>query len=208
MDPRVQRTRELIREALIELIEEKGFSRITVGDIADRATVNRVTFYKHYKNKYDLVERIFEGAFEKLARGMSASDGEFSSLAKLIPLPGDTPQSMVDLFNYFAANARLFRAMLSSDGSTWFESKLRDTIQEVMRKRWRGPGRSSKRENAASRKDCMPPAIIIGLSANFLMGSIIWWLENDIERSAEDMAIWVRRYMLVGLVGTIGSAIP
>jgi hypothetical protein len=115
---------------------------------------------------------------------------------------------MVDLFNYFAANARLFRAMLGSDGSAWFQSRLRDSIQEVMRKRWRDLDRSFKKTNTVSGKNRVPSEIVIGLSANFLMGSIIWWLESDVERSAEEMAVWVRRYMLTGILGTPDSKGP
>jgi AcrR family transcriptional regulator len=43
-DLRVRRTQMLLREAFIALIEERGFDAITVGDIAERAMVNRTTF--------------------------------------------------------------------------------------------------------------------------------------------------------------------
>jgi AcrR family transcriptional regulator len=44
LDPRVVRTRQLLRDALVSLIAEKGFDALTVQDIADRATLNRATF--------------------------------------------------------------------------------------------------------------------------------------------------------------------
>lgn len=204
-DPRVRRTRELIREALIELIEEKGFGKITIGDIAERAKINRVTFYKHYRNKYDLVERVFEGAFEELAEEMNLIFGEFSSKTKLSVFREDTPQPMINLFNYFSDNARLFRVMLGSDGSTWFEAKLRDSIQMVMSKRWRVLSQNSKGKRNGSTEDTIPPEIIIGLSANFLIGSITWWLENGIHYRPEEMAILVYRYMCTGLTSPANS---
>ena len=54
-DLRIIRTKESIREALVELIEEKGFEAITVKDITTRAKINRGTFYAHYQDKYDLM---------------------------------------------------------------------------------------------------------------------------------------------------------
>ena len=54
IDPRVRRTRKLLQDALRSLIHEKRFSKISVQDITERATVNRATFYAHYLDKEDL----------------------------------------------------------------------------------------------------------------------------------------------------------
>src|SRR6266536_5855376 len=66
VDLRVRRTQTNLREALIDLIEEKGFDAVTVGDIAERAMVNRTTFYRHYPDKYALVTGIFEEAVNQV----------------------------------------------------------------------------------------------------------------------------------------------
>jgi AcrR family transcriptional regulator len=55
-DPRVVRTRQLILQAFTELLQEKSFQAITIHDIAARATINRVTFYAHFADKYALLE--------------------------------------------------------------------------------------------------------------------------------------------------------
>ncbi len=49
-DLRVLRTRKTIKEAFVELMEEKGFDAITVKDITTRAGINRGTFYAHYQD--------------------------------------------------------------------------------------------------------------------------------------------------------------
>jgi AcrR family transcriptional regulator len=54
-DRRVQRTRQLLRTALVPLIEENGFEALTVQDIIDRANVGRATFYAHFDKKEDLL---------------------------------------------------------------------------------------------------------------------------------------------------------
>src|SRR5947209_7875960 len=53
-DRRVQRTRDLLQKALIDLIGECGYDAITIQDIVDRANVGRTTFYVHYSSKEDL----------------------------------------------------------------------------------------------------------------------------------------------------------
>jgi AcrR family transcriptional regulator len=56
IDPRIKRTRQLLQHAFTELMQEKGFSEISIQDIAERATVNRATFYAHFENKYQLLD--------------------------------------------------------------------------------------------------------------------------------------------------------
>lgn len=61
VDRRIIRTKEAIRDALITLIEEKGFDAVSVINITSRADINRGTFYLHYRDKYDLLEQIEAG---------------------------------------------------------------------------------------------------------------------------------------------------
>ena len=54
-DRRIQRTRDLLRRALMQLINEKGYDAVTIQDIADRANLGRTTFYLHYESKEALL---------------------------------------------------------------------------------------------------------------------------------------------------------
>lgn len=64
-DPRVIRTRQLLQQAFASILIEKGFESITVRDIAERATVNRATFYAHYRDKYDLAYNLAQDQFRQ-----------------------------------------------------------------------------------------------------------------------------------------------
>ena len=57
-DLRVQKTKKLIRDSFFELVEEKGYSKVTVMDITKKAMINRNTFYLHYVDKEDLIDQI------------------------------------------------------------------------------------------------------------------------------------------------------
>ena len=57
-DRRVRKTKKQLRSALTSLLLEKDISRITVRDVADRADVNRGTFYAHYSDVYDLLRQL------------------------------------------------------------------------------------------------------------------------------------------------------
>ncbi len=86
IDPRVKRTRELLQRALMELMAEKGFEDITVRDIAQRATVNRVTFYAHFQDKYALLEHTMRELIRDRLRSQVPEGTPFSAenLARLI----------------------------------------------------------------------------------------------------------------------------
>lgn len=65
IDPRVKRTRQLLQQAFAELMYEKGFQAISVQDIAERATVNRATFYAHFVDKYALLDNLIRDQFQQ-----------------------------------------------------------------------------------------------------------------------------------------------
>jgi AcrR family transcriptional regulator len=63
LDPRVKRTRGLILRSFESLLAEKGFESISVQDVTDRAEINRATFYAHFEDKYDLLDRTISQMF-------------------------------------------------------------------------------------------------------------------------------------------------
>src|SRR5262249_39919028 len=66
IDRRIQRTHELLRNALMQLIEERGYETITIQDITDRANVSRTTFYLHFRDKDDLLFTTMEELYDNL----------------------------------------------------------------------------------------------------------------------------------------------
>ncbi|CAG9610419.1 TetR/AcrR family transcriptional regulator [Pseudoneobacillus rhizosphaerae] len=57
-DPRVLRTRKLIMDSFIDLSGKKEFKDITIKDITTEAMINRATFYYHFEDIYDLLEKV------------------------------------------------------------------------------------------------------------------------------------------------------
>lgn len=71
-----QNTAKKMNSALIELLEEKEFSQITVLEVCKKANVNRSTFYSHYNNTYDLLEEVHVSFNKKLDKYFSTDDNE------------------------------------------------------------------------------------------------------------------------------------
>ncbi|MFS0655285.1 TetR/AcrR family transcriptional regulator [Bacillus sp. 179-C3.3 HS] len=75
-DPRILRTRQLIVDAFISLASEKDFNYITVRDIAEKATINRATFYAHFEDKFELLHSTITNTFlDKLKKRINHHDG-------------------------------------------------------------------------------------------------------------------------------------
>jgi AcrR family transcriptional regulator len=71
MDRRAQRTRQILRQAYIDVVREKGFTAASIQEITERANVNRGTFYAHFPDKYALLETLLREAFQRhLARAL------------------------------------------------------------------------------------------------------------------------------------------
>src|SRR5215207_10196482 len=83
-DRRVRRTQELLRGALMALIMEKGYDRITVQDILDEADVGRSTFYAHYRDKEDLLLSGFDDIRTALAEEAHPSGAQAGGKADFL----------------------------------------------------------------------------------------------------------------------------
>ena len=125
LDPRVIRTRQLLRDALVSLIAEKGFDAITVQDIADRATLNRATFYLHYQDKHDLLIKSLHDAIDELMADIGPTEEN-------APLMVDGPQRpIVQVFQHVAQHARFFQVMMGAEGVPSFIAGVRDYMAEI-----------------------------------------------------------------------------
>lgn len=77
---RIRISKTMLKEALIQLLEEKQISKISIYELCDRAKVNRTTFYKYYGSQYDLLEDIENDIFSELERLLPIEDEETDGL--------------------------------------------------------------------------------------------------------------------------------
>jgi AcrR family transcriptional regulator len=186
LDPRVIRTRQMLRNALIELIGEKGFSAITVQDITQRATLNRATFYLHYRDKEDLLAQSVEEILNELVTGMKEcqlidyditdSDGNVVQ-----PLP-----DLVYVFEHVTKHEKFYRVMLGKKGQQSFWFRLMDVFVNVL---------NSRLEQSMSHEihPKVPKEILIHYAASAYLGVISWWLKHDMPYSPQYMATQLTR---------------
>ncbi len=170
---RVKRTQKLLREALIELIEERGFDALTVGELTERAMVSRAAFYRNYQDKYDLVEQIFEEAMHALLNAVGELGREHPS------------EVWVKFFEHIASYDRLYRALLGQRGSPWFVRKMRASLAGLVKERGHLPhGPNASTRPAHTFSDEFVPDLV---SAMFVE-AITWWLEQGKPYTPKEIA--------------------
>ncbi len=194
-DLRVQRTRKLLQKALLQATTEKGFAQVTVRDIAERAMVNRATFYRHYEDKYDLLAHYME----ELSGLIDSDEGETAPDVRLVQSPDMPPAGLVNLLRHMQANAEFYRVMLGKQGDPAFcAQSFRNYIEQGFRRIL-----SSQVPQANASR---PP---IDLTVSYILhagvGAIGWWLENDQPCSPEQMADWLYRLSMASISVSLGS---
>ena len=192
-DLRVRRTLDSIQSALVALISKKGLDSVTVRDISFLAKVNRTTFYRHYRDKYDLLESILAKAIEELDESMGPPESRRSRF----PLK-DVPQPWIRFFEQVETNADLYRAILHSSGGVWFQARLRKQVERLLKERSPAAPRPKRR---GSSSDALPPEITTAFSASLFVGVALWWLEFGKAYGAPQIATWLRKFFLYGIAG-------
>jgi AcrR family transcriptional regulator len=124
-DLRVRRTRMMIEKAFGELLEEKGFQAVTIQDIAERAMVNRATFYDHYQDKYELFVHCMRGWFRQTLESKLPADLNYC--ASDVGL-------LVETLAEFLATVDNHCRPKNPDGLPSFDEHVVDLITELLSK--------------------------------------------------------------------------
>jgi AcrR family transcriptional regulator len=178
---RVLRTRKLLRTALLDLVEERGFETLTVGEIAERAMVSRAGFYRYYQDKYDLVEQLF-------AEAVQAMMNELSEEAHTIRSPEETPtvpEPWIKFFEHLAVYQRLYRVLLGRASGSWFVAKMRIALTEVLSRRVQQLSSCIQHgQQVAVAYNRLAPS----LTASLLIEIITRWLEQSQPEAPQEIA--------------------
>jgi AcrR family transcriptional regulator len=173
-DRRIQRTRKLLRESMLQLILERGYDDVSIQDVTDKANLGRATFYLHYREKDDLLADVMRLQFE-----------EFVSVAPPIISPKTKsvdPKRVQQLFDFAESRYDLFRIMSVGKGSMVASRYLRQAVRD-----------SYKREiDRLQEMYGIVPTISREFIENYYAGALIslifWWLDNDMPFTSEEMA--------------------
>lgn len=178
-DLRVIKTRRLIRDAFVKLVDEKGFKSITVNDISDKAMINRSTFYLHYTDKYDLLQKIVNEAIQNI----------LCLIEPQAHIVNGNPDYEVFLNNLSCImkvverDAVLYKFILNDKETIGITRKYESALLEKL-------NASFPMQLSISRDLCLE------LITSIYVSTIRWWLNNEMKYSpsflAEELVIFFK----------------
>ena len=197
VDRRVQKTRKLLQDALIELVAEKSYESVSIREILERANVGRSTFYAHFQDKDQLLHSILDrldGLFvqhEKLFLDAKKNFGD----ADIMNLAQEFSPTF-SLFQFIGQNQRFFKAMLGNRGYGIFAKPVYDYVFAHVHGLFTKPAHNDmvahmhapfKMLRSHEKYGSLESEIAAHYFVSALMGIMVWWVEKDMPCTAEEI---------------------
>jgi AcrR family transcriptional regulator len=158
----VQRTRRRLKEALLQLIEQRSYDGITIEDITEKADVGRSTFYSHFTSKEELLFDGFAVALRALAARAPA--GGVAGFRFSLPL-----------LRHIASQKRFALATLGGTANSAVQRTITTILADVVR---------AELDRMAPSREPTREAEVLGVVGAF-RGLVTWWLTSGNRLSAE-----------------------
>ncbi len=182
-DPRVERTKFLLRTSLMELASTKSYASLNVQDVTLQAGLNRTTFYLHYKGLHELLEDCIHALFTEIRQRVLPPN---ESLIKNSSL--QTEHIVASAFEHLAAHKDFYCAMLGRHGDPYFRARFQELLAELIFE-------PIARQSPSFQKDQRFEITLQFFSAGFI-GMAAWWLEKGMPFSSAEAARRVTRDIL------------
>ena len=173
-----RKTKQLIQTSFMRILENKSFDSITVGDITKAAQINRGTFYLHYQDKFDLLDRIEQQLFEDVGNHIDELQSRYSSTQTF---EKGQEQLAATLFSSIKMHAPLLKIFLSNHGRTGFHLRFRDAFSEKVRVNLE----KNKSFHASNLK--VPMDYFLSFITSAFLGLIEQWVQNDLDKTPQEM---------------------
>ncbi|WP_163972065.1 TetR/AcrR family transcriptional regulator [Oceanobacillus halotolerans] len=180
LDRRKKYTRHVLKNSLIQLLAKKPITSITVKEICELADINRSTFYTHYADHYDLLDKIEEEITEDMNEYLSSYR---------FTIEEESLQMTQKLLEYITQNKFMFQTLLNKNGDPTFEQRLMHIAQRFMMNSWRNG-------------NDVDELYLRYLSTFVVSGAINVikdWIENDMDQSPKEMAFLINDFTNYGV---------
>ena len=212
-DRRVQKTRKLLQDALIELVAEKGYEAVSIQELLDRANVGRSTFYAHFQGKDQLLHSILDrldelfGQHKKQVVEATKKSGKVD-MTNLTLASSPT----LSLFQFVGQNHRFFKAMLASRGYAIFSKPIYDYVlthvhglltQPIYDDVFTHLHGAFKPLRLREKQGSLESEIAAHYFVSALMGVLVWWVEKDMPCTAEEIDRLFRQLAIPGFTSFV-----
>lgn len=178
-DEKNRKTKQLIRNSFLEIIESKPFEAITISDITKHAKINRGTFYLHYLDKFDLLEQIEQQLFSDLGNHIDELQSTYSSTQSF---EKEQENLAAILFSFIGDYAPMLKIFLSNHGSAGFHIRFKDSFSAKVRTNLEKNERINTNLN-------VPLEYFLSFITSAFLGLIEQWIQNDLDKTPQEMTM-------------------
>lgn len=186
-DLRVRRTEMMLQQSFMDLVVEVGFNAITVQMLAERAMINRATFYRHYDDIFDLAEKIYLN----LAQEYRESVQSF--------MPGSPIETFTKLFEHCGEYSAYYLALLSEMPRS--QEFVQDMIERETAAFFKGFGLDET-------KMTTPLPVVLRFWSITQLGLVRWWLEDGQAIPPREMAQHLWQLLEKGAIESLQLPLP
>ena len=180
---RQTKTEQKLQHALTELLPVKGLSGITVSDICRTAEINRGTFYAHYTDKFDLIEKQIEKIVDELKAIILKPADDPDTADELIP-----QQRVLEALRYVRADYPLIAALTGNGTDVELRDRVQDIIGELLEQSARRHGLTLSYGGVP--EDYGRVMVLSGIT------SVIWlWIRKGCSETPEEIVeiVWTNK---------------
>jgi len=184
VDRRVRRTRRALREAMQNLMAEKGYDQVTIEELTERADIGRTTFYLHYGAKQDLLLEQFDELLDQLVGQITDIPlSSWSQQGQVLPAEDHPGRPISMIFEHAAANEELYRIVLQGEGVDQASERLQTMMTNAV-----NAYLHRKLDDESEKMTLDFPVDFFGnYFAGALLGVIKWWLEAEQPYTPEEL---------------------
>ncbi len=175
MDRRIQRTKELLINSLMNLIAEKGYESITVQNIIDEANLGRSTFYAHYNDKEHLLLSSMDEVVHSLLEGIDSLESQKKESGLPVHIISIQP-----IFSHAQQNSGFRKAIAPASGNSLIAKSIQKHLSSHILS-------LLKTFSEKSKSSGVPLEIMANYMAGTLITLLIWWLDNNMPYSPKKM---------------------
>ncbi|MDN4078752.1 TetR/AcrR family transcriptional regulator C-terminal domain-containing protein [Paenibacillus polymyxa] len=174
-----RKTKQLIQTSFIQILQNKSFELITVGDITKIAQINRGTFYLHYKDKFDLLEQIEQQLFEDLGNHIDELQSRYSSTHTF---EKGQEQLAATLFSSIKMHSPILKIFLSDHGRMGFHLRFRNAFSEKVRF-------NLEKNESFNANLKVPMEYFLSFITSAFLGLIEQWVQNGLDKTPQEMTV-------------------
>ena len=177
MDRRKRKTRIAIQNACIQLLQEKEFDAITISDIAERADINRATFYLHFIDKHDMLDQFEQEIMDAISANFTTDFATAMSIEEIIQ---SRYEPLVKVFSVIQDKTDMIDLLFQTKGVRSIHTRFHTIALKMF---------DSKFTHQQRNTPFQSPELFISVIVSTMIGIAHYWINSVDPKTPESLAI-------------------